>query len=136
MVDMTTISEAVAVGRSKAGRAAAPAEAKAVPAEPRAADPAPAQAKAQPAAPNEPGPGAPSRSPRRLIIPLIAVGAAAALVLVTSARWNAWVGAAAVQTTDNATVHVCALIRGPPPLGYRLQSAEVKRVCRLAKNID
>ncbi|MDA9499234.1 hemolysin D [Bradyrhizobium sp. CCBAU 11357] len=39
------------------------------------------------------------------MIPLAAVGAAAALVLVTSARWDAWVGASAVQTTDNATVH-------------------------------
>ncbi|WP_143198852.1 HlyD family secretion protein [Bradyrhizobium sp. NAS80.1] len=38
-------------------------------------------------------------------MPLIAVGAAVALVLVTSGRWNAWVGTAAVQTTDNATVH-------------------------------
>src|SRR5262249_16898076 len=47
----------------------------------------------------------PSRGRRRLIIPLIAVAAAAALVMVTSDRWNAWVGAAAVQTTDNATVH-------------------------------
>src|SRR5258705_4354085 len=105
MVDMTTISEAVAVRRSDAGHAATPAQAKAAPAEHRPADPAPAQAKAQPTAPNEPGPGAPSRGLRRLIIPLMAVGAAAALVLVTSARWNTWVGAAAVQTTDNATVH-------------------------------
>jgi membrane fusion protein, multidrug efflux system len=74
---MTTISEAAAVAISEAGRTSTPAEAK--------ADPA--------------------RSLRRLIIPLAAVGAAAALVLVTSARWNAWVGAAAVQTTDNAAVH-------------------------------
>jgi membrane fusion protein (multidrug efflux system) len=35
----------------------------------------------------------------------MAVGAAAVLVLVTTARWNAWMGAAAIQTTDNATVH-------------------------------
>jgi membrane fusion protein, multidrug efflux system len=94
---MTTISEAAAVAISEAGRTSTPAEAK--------ADPAPAQAKAPPTTPNEPGAGSPSRSLRRLIIPLAAVGAAAALVLVTSARWNAWFGAAAVQTTDNATVH-------------------------------
>jgi hypothetical protein len=77
-----------AIGRSEAGRAATPAEAKAIPVEHRPADPAPAQAKVQPAALNEPGPDAPSRSPRRLIIPLIAVGAAVARVLVTSARWD------------------------------------------------
>jgi membrane fusion protein, multidrug efflux system len=105
MVAMTTISEAAAVGFSGAAPAAMSAEARAAPAEPRAADPAPAQAKAQPPAPNKPGTGTPSRSLRPLIIPLAAVGAAVALVLVTSARWDAWVGAAAVQTTDNATVH-------------------------------
>ena len=102
---MTTISEAGAVALSEAGRTATPAEAKAAPAEHRPADLAPAQAKAPPAAPDKPGTGTPSRSLRRLIIPLMAVGAAAALVLVTSDRWNAWVAAGAVQTTDNATVH-------------------------------
>ena len=104
MLAMTMISEAAAAGRSEAGRAATPAEARAAPAEHRPADPAPAEAKAQPAVPNKPGTGTPSRSLRRLIIPLTAVGAAAALVLLTSARWDAWMGAAAVQTTDNATV--------------------------------
>ena len=104
------ISQAVVVGPSEADHAAAPAEAKVAPAELRAADPAPAQAAdrqamAQPAAANGLDAGAPPRSLRRLIIPIAAVGAAAALALVTSARWNAWVGAAAVQTTDNATVH-------------------------------
>ena len=107
---MTTISEVAAVALPEAGRAATPAEAKAAPAEHRAADPLPAQArdqhaKTQPAATDRSDTGAPSRSLRRLIIPLVAVGAAVALVLVTSARWNAWVGAGAVQTTDNATVH-------------------------------
>jgi membrane fusion protein (multidrug efflux system) len=102
---MTTISEAAAVALCEAGRSATPAEAKAAPVEHRPADPAPTQAKTPPAAPDNAGTGTPSRSLRRLIIPLTAVAAAAALVLVTSGRWNAWVGAAAVQTTDNATVH-------------------------------
>ncbi|WP_139486753.1 HlyD family secretion protein [Bradyrhizobium ivorense] len=88
MVTITAISQAAEVSR-----AIAPAEAKSP------------EAKAPPAAPDKPGTGAPSRVPRRLIIPLAAVGAAAALVLATSAHWNTWVGAAAVQTTDNATVH-------------------------------
>jgi membrane fusion protein (multidrug efflux system) len=95
MLDTITISEAAVVEY----------KAESVPEEHYPADPSPAQAKAQPATPNEPGPGIPSRGAQRLIIPLIAVAAAAALVLVTSDRWNAWVGAAAVQTTDNATVH-------------------------------
>lgn len=41
---------------------------------------------------------------RRLLIPLLAVTAVGALVAMTSDRWNAWQGAAAVQTTDNATI--------------------------------
>ena len=80
-----------------------PVEAKAAPGEHRPADPA--QAKAQPAAPSQPDTASSPRSLRRLIIPLTAVAGAAALVIMTSARWDAWVGAAAVQTTDNATVH-------------------------------
>ncbi len=35
---------------------------------------------------------------------MLGIGIAVALVLVTSVRWDGWVGAAAVQTTDNATV--------------------------------
>jgi membrane fusion protein, multidrug efflux system len=110
MNSMTTISEAESVTLAEAGRATMRAEAKAALAEPRAPDPAPAQARAEqakapPVAADKPGTGGPSRSLRRLIIPLMAVGAATALVLVTSARWNAWVGAGAVQTTDNATVY-------------------------------
>ncbi|WP_139857943.1 HlyD family secretion protein [Bradyrhizobium ivorense] len=88
MVTITAISQAAEVSR-----AIAPAEAKSP------------EAKAPPAAPDKPGTGVPSRVPRRLLIPLAAVGAAATLVLATSAHWNTWVGAAAVQTTDNATVH-------------------------------
>jgi len=103
MLDMMTISEDLTVERAQARRSEAPAEARTVPAEHHPADPAPAPAKAQPSAPNEPG--TPSSGPRRLIIPMLAVTAAAALVLVTSDRWNSWVGAAATQTTDNATVH-------------------------------
>ena len=107
---MTTISEAGAVALSEAGHTATPAQAKAAPAGHRPAEPAPAQAKDQPAtasplAPDTTATQAASRSLRHLIIPLMAIGAAAALVLVTSDRWNAWAGAAAVQTTDNAAVH-------------------------------
>jgi membrane fusion protein, multidrug efflux system len=102
---VTPISEAAAVALSETIRAATPAEAKVAENELHVAEPALAQAKAPPAAPDKPDTGAPSRILRRLIIPLTAVGAAVALVLVTSARWNAWVGSAAVQTTDNATVH-------------------------------
>ena len=104
MVVMTTISEAPAVGLSEAGRAATPADAKAASIELHTADPVPARAKAPLPAPNTPSAGVPSRSVRRLIIPLTAVGMTAALVLAVSARWDAWVGATAVQTTDNATV--------------------------------
>ena len=101
---VTPISEAAAVTLSETIRAATLAEAKAAENELHVAEPAPAQAWVHPA-PNGPDPRTPSRGLRRLIIPLTAVGAAAALVLVTSARWDAWVGAAAVQTTNNATVH-------------------------------
>jgi len=55
MVAMTKVSEPAAVGLSEAAPAATPAEAKAVPAEPRTADPASADAKAQPAAHNREG---------------------------------------------------------------------------------
>jgi membrane fusion protein, multidrug efflux system len=79
----------------------------------RAANAAPAQTEARSAAPDKPGAGspgaatatAPSRSLRRLTIPLAAIAVVVTLVLVTSARWDAWVGAAGVQMTDNATVH-------------------------------
>ena len=72
-----------------------------------------AVAKAQPAAADQPAAGSPgiaratvpARNLRRLIIPLSAIGVVGTLVLVTSVRWDAWLGAAAVQTTDNATVH-------------------------------
>ncbi|UWU94191.1 HlyD family secretion protein [Bradyrhizobium sp. CB1015] len=89
---------------SEAARAATPAEASAAENELPAAESGPAQARVQ-SAPKGSDPGTPSRGLRPLIIPLAAVGAAAALVLMTSARWDAWVGASAVQTTDNATVH-------------------------------
>lgn len=101
---VTPIYEAAAVALSEGTRAATPAEAKAAANELQVAEPMPAQARVQPV-PNEPDPATPSRSLRRLIIPLAAVGAAAALVLATTTRWDAWVGAAAVQTTNNATVH-------------------------------
>jgi membrane fusion protein, multidrug efflux system len=39
------------------------------------------------------------------MIPLAAIAVVVTLVLVTADRWDAWVGAAGVQTTDNATVH-------------------------------
>ncbi|MBR0874236.1 HlyD family secretion protein [Bradyrhizobium tropiciagri] len=113
------MSQTAAVALSGAGRAASPAEAKAAAVE----APAPAkgpeakvpetkipeakipEAKAPAAAPNKPATGAPSGGLRRLLIPLMAVGVASLLVLMTSARWNAWLGGAAVQSTDNATVH-------------------------------
>jgi hypothetical protein len=47
---------------------------------------------------------APSRSLRRLAIPLSAVSIVAALAFAATARWETWLGAAAVQTTDDATV--------------------------------
>jgi membrane fusion protein (multidrug efflux system) len=49
-------------------------------------------------------PPAPSRSLRRLLIPLLAVSIVGVLVALTTVRWEAWLAAAAVQTTDNATV--------------------------------
>jgi hypothetical protein len=42
---------------------------------------------------------APSRSLRRLAIPLSAVSIVAALAFAATARWETWLGAAAVQTT-------------------------------------
>jgi membrane fusion protein (multidrug efflux system) len=47
---------------------------------------------------------APSRSLRRLAIPLSAVSIVAALAFAATARWETWLGAAAVQTTDDAIV--------------------------------
>src|SRR5262249_62214506 len=63
-------------------------------------------------APAEPGgknldaatPVVASSSLRRLMIPLPAITIVAGLVVMTSVRWDAWQGAAAVQMTDNATV--------------------------------
>ncbi|HEY9214426.1 MAG TPA: HlyD family secretion protein [Ancylobacter sp.] len=40
----------------------------------------------------------------RILIPLVAIALALVLVLYASGRWEAWRGAAAIQTTDNATV--------------------------------
>jgi membrane fusion protein, multidrug efflux system len=51
-----------------------------------------------------PKPAPPPGSLRRLAIPLLAVGAVAALVVVATNRWDVWASAAAVQTTDDATV--------------------------------
>jgi membrane fusion protein, multidrug efflux system len=73
---------------------------------------APAQTEAY-AAPDKPGAGSPgaapaparSRSLWRLAIPLATIAVVVALVLVTSFRWDTWVGTAGIQTTDNATVH-------------------------------
>src|SRR5262245_60174659 len=48
---------------------------------------------------------APSRSLRNLMLPLAAIALVVTLVLATSFHWDTWVGAAGVQTTDNATVH-------------------------------
>jgi len=103
MLAVTMKSEAAAAQPGEAGHAATPVEAKAAPGAHRPADPA--QAKAQPALPNQPDTGTPSRGLRRLTIPVTAVVGAAALVILTTIRWDAWIGAAAVQTTDNATVH-------------------------------
>ena len=47
---------------------------------------------------------APSRSLRRLAIPLSAVSIVAALAFAATARWDTWLGAAAAQTTDDAIV--------------------------------
>ena len=44
------------------------------------------------------------RSLRRLAIPVLAVLIVGVLVAMTSIRWESWWAAAAVQTTDNATV--------------------------------
>jgi membrane fusion protein (multidrug efflux system) len=44
------------------------------------------------------------RTVSQLAIPVLGIGVAIALVLVASVRWDRWAGAAAVQTTDNATV--------------------------------
>ncbi len=44
------------------------------------------------------------RTVSQLAIPMLGIGIAIALVLVASVQWDGWAGAAAVQTTDNATV--------------------------------
>lgn len=44
------------------------------------------------------------RSLRRLAIPVLAMTIVGVLVAMTSVRWDGWWAAAAVQTTDNATV--------------------------------
>lgn len=41
---------------------------------------------------------------RRFAIPLFAVLVALAFVVVATSRWNAWVGSATIQTTDDAYV--------------------------------
>jgi membrane fusion protein, multidrug efflux system len=79
----------------------------------RAAHAAPAQTEAYAATSDKPDPGshgtakaaAPSRTLRKLVIPLAAIAVVITLVLVASFHWDAWVGTAGVQTTDNATVH-------------------------------
>ncbi len=78
------------------------------PVEEPAAEAARAIAPQAPASTNDDA-GASARSRRgqtfsQLSIPVLGIGIAVALVLVTSVRWDGWVGAAAVQTTDNATV--------------------------------
>lgn len=78
------------------------------PIEEPAAEAARAIAPQAPASTNDDA-GASARSRRgqtfsQLSIPVLGIGIAVALVLVTSVRWDGWVGAAAVQTTDNATV--------------------------------
>jgi membrane fusion protein (multidrug efflux system) len=47
---------------------------------------------------------APWQAWRRLAIPLVAVAAAFIFVVVATLRWDVWVGAATVQTTDDAYV--------------------------------
>jgi len=47
---------------------------------------------------------APWQAWRRLAIPLVAVAAALIFVVVATLRWDIWVGAATVQTTDDAYV--------------------------------
>jgi membrane fusion protein, multidrug efflux system len=75
---------------------AAPATAKTAPAPSSPTAPAPA------AAPTPP-PASPS-SWRRLAIPVLAVLAAFAFVVLATLRWDAWVGSRAIQTTDDAYV--------------------------------
>ncbi len=74
---------------------------------------APATAKTTPApsSPSAPAPPAaptpPSASPsswRRLAIPVLAVLAVFAFVVLATLRWDAWVGSRAIQTTDDAYV--------------------------------
>ena len=64
----------------------------------------PASDKVGPGTPHAAPPPAPARSRRRLIIPTLAVGIVGVFVVLTSVRWEAWLAASAVQTTDNATV--------------------------------
>jgi membrane fusion protein (multidrug efflux system) len=75
---------------------AAPATAKTAPTPSSPTAPAPA------AAPTPP-PASPS-SWRRLAIPVLAVLAAFAFVVLATLRWDAWVGSRAIQTTDDAYV--------------------------------
>lgn len=74
---------------------------------------APKTAEFDPAVKPAPLPAVPSPPPsavspaaawRRLVIPVFAVTVAGGLMAFTSDRWNAWQGAASVQTTDNATI--------------------------------
>jgi membrane fusion protein (multidrug efflux system) len=75
---------------------AAPATAKTAPTPSSPTAPAPA------AAPTPPP--APPSSWRRLAIPVLAVLAAFAFVVLATLRWDAWVGSRAIQTTDDAYV--------------------------------
>jgi membrane fusion protein, multidrug efflux system len=66
---------------------------------------APPSAPAAAAAANAPAPPAGSRSTwRRLAIPLFAVLAALGFVALATLRWDAWVGSAVIQVTDDAYV--------------------------------
>src|SRR5262245_31305804 len=52
-----------------------------------------------------PQPSSPSRSAwGRLALPLFAVLVALAFVVLATLRWDAWVGSAAIQTTNDAYV--------------------------------
>jgi membrane fusion protein (multidrug efflux system) len=75
---------------------AAPATAKTAPTPSSPTAPAPAAAPAPP-------PASPS-SWRRLAIPVLAVLAAFAFVVLATLRWDAWVGSRAIQTTDDAYI--------------------------------
>jgi membrane fusion protein, multidrug efflux system len=68
----------------------------------KAPSPPIAPAAVQPAAP--PASSAPIQILKRLVIPVATIATAAALIAFAIVEWDTWVSAAAVQTTDNATV--------------------------------